>query len=284
MTEKTTYSLFNQKELKSKITLLNFLIVMKYLKNKGCIKKNGKFPLKEHRHGGRSGYDYYFGIALGRLLKELIGGKWRKQRSGFDYKTLAPFEKLKYDSNSPDSFSNTLVTLELRNELNSYNFISNNQSLRLNRSNARTYWSYSYQEQVGSNYSPIDFFDYHTSMIPKLTEEEMDGIINDSVVAFPKLILQHFGNQIDSHNTMENAMNASSVQESLNELIRETHSELNYSEETRQLVIQTANDLLSQTNGVGLVDVFTLAKTFLADNQEAQYVRYEDVVNELQAA
>lgn len=272
------YSAFNQKELKIKVVLLNFLMIMKYLKETGCIKKNGKFPIKEYRHGGRSGYEYYFGISLGRLLKEILGLKFTKQRNQFTYKSQTPFEKLVFTLDN-SSLINKLIFKDIRQSLNGFRETIDNQTLEFFDRGERSYWMYDYREQKISNYSPMHFFRDLAGNIPAFSEQERTEIIKDNLVSTIVMITNKFSNR-----DVDVSYSSNSVQAAIDEIHAQASAGLSYSSETRQLVIDTAVDLMRSSSGMDISNIFTLTKTFLADNAEAQNVLFDDVVGEIQAA
>lgn len=272
------YSAFNQKELKIKVTLLNFLMIMKYLKETGCIKKNGKFPVKEYRHGGRSGYEYYFGISLGRLLKEMMGVKFTKQRNQFAYKSQTPFEKLVFTGDNT-SLTNKLIFKDMRQSLSGFRETINNQVLEFHDRGDRSYWMYDYREQNVTNYSPIQFFRDIAGAIPAFSEEERRGVITNNLVSTIELITNKFTSQ-----DVDVSYSSATVESAITELQEQASAGLSYSPETRQLVIDTATDLMRSSAGMDMHSIFTLTKTFLADNAEAQNVLFDDVVGEIQNA
>ena len=73
---------------------MNFLIIIMKLKELDVIKKNGKFPLASMQDDSRSGYAYYFGIAVGKFVKWMFPGSTvKKNRNVFSYSIKSPEQK-----------------------------------------------------------------------------------------------------------------------------------------------------------------------------------------------
>lgn len=276
-----SYSPFNQRELKVKVILINFLILMKFLKEKGVIKKNGKFPPVEYRHEGRSSYEAYFVTALRKLLKYFFPGmEIKKQRNGMEFKIYGPSRKIIYDSSSPNSLVSKLALMELQGSLQDYNFNRQNQRLRVMRRYNDFYINYTYTDQIGTNYSPVDFFQDQATEIGSFNPVE-DGFLEESVIESLRHIHEKFlANPQDYEHEYVNAQDSRSVLSNLNERVA---TDRGYSQESKRLLIEKINELRGVAYGMGIPQLYELAKMHLASEPEVNNIPYNDVYEDIAA-
>lgn len=281
------YSPFNQKELKAKVILINFLIIMKYMKEKGVIKKNGKFPEVEYRHTGRSNYLGYFVTALRKLLKDFFPSMdVAKQRSragsdALEFKIFGPNKKLSYDSKYPESFSSKLALAETAGRLANYNYNRFNQQFNITRRSSDFHCTYTYNEQSGTNYSPIEFFETQATElgVPNLVEE---NILQASVLQSLSFIHSKF--LANPQDYSSGYINADNVQGALNELNRIVEQDMNYSEETRALLVSKILELRNFTDGMADSQLYELAKLHLSTEEDINNISYNDIHDDIVAA